>query len=450
MPSSAILHAEIVAVGTELTTGAKLDTNSQWLSLALAEQGIATRFHTTVADDLEAMLHVLREAVHRSDLVLVTGGLGPTQDDITRHALAELVRQELVLNTEALAHIESLFRRRHRPMPERNRVQALFPAGSEMLPNPRGTAPGIWMNVSRKGKTEPALLAALPGVPSEMKRMFEKEVQPRLPLGKQVIRRARIHCFGVGESAAEEMLGDLTARGGDPDIGITVHEATITLRITAHGETPQHCDEKIETARQEIRRRMGRLVYGEEDEELHDVVVRLLRQSGQTLCTAESGTGGLLSYRLSETPHHRAVYAGGLVAADEESLLRLLPQNTTGRTEENPLENHPPASSPALPAETVPAERRQRAADIATSARRHFGADFALAVLDCPEFHPDDKNDEAPHALVAIADQTGVLVEPVALFGDPSIRKSRTAKVVLNLLRLKLLPACTEEPLPGC
>ena len=355
-------------------------------------------------------------------------------------------------------------------MPERNRVQALFPAGSDMLPNPRGTAPGIWMKVPRKGKTEPALLAALPGVPSEMKRMFEKEVQPRLPLGNRVIRRAQIHCFGVGESTAEEMLGDLTARGGDPDIGITVHEATITLRITAHGETPQHCEEKIETARQEIRRRMGRLVFGEGEEELHDVVVRLLRQSQQTLCTAESGTGGLLSYRLSETEHHRDISAGGLVAADEESLLRLLQQSSSGKTEDEPPEDRPLSSSLPLPADvlsagtpsaetrpagtrcagTPSAERSQRAAEIAASARRHFGADFALAVLDCPKFSPDDNTGEAPCAFVAVADQNGTTVEPVALFGDPAIRKSRTAKAVLNLLRLKLLPASAEEPPSGC
>jgi nicotinamide-nucleotide amidase len=177
------MHAEIIAVGTELTTGAKLDTNSQWLSLELAAVGIPVKYHTTVADDLEAMLGVLRDAVNRSDVVLVTGGLGPTLDDLTRDCMAELVQAELVLHEPSLEFIKSLFAHRKREMPERNAVQAMFPEGSTPLANPRGSAPGIWMEVPRKGSPIPCQLAAMPGVPSEMKRMFQREVLPRLPAG---------------------------------------------------------------------------------------------------------------------------------------------------------------------------------------------------------------------------------------------------------------------------
>jgi nicotinamide-nucleotide amidase len=145
------MHAEIIAVGTEITSGAKLDTNSQWLSLQLAEAGIPVDFHTSVADDLAAMVAVLRTAVGRCGLVIVTGGLGPTLDDLTRQAIAELMGVELVLHEPSLAFIEELFAKRGYQMPERNRVQAMFPRGTQPLANPRGSAPGIWASVARDG-----------------------------------------------------------------------------------------------------------------------------------------------------------------------------------------------------------------------------------------------------------------------------------------------------------
>lgn len=410
------MHAEIVAIGSELTTGAKLDTNSQWLSLALAERGVATHFHTTVADDLEAVTGVLRAAVNRSDLVLITGGLGPTLDDLTRQAMAELVQRELVLDVASLQHIESLFRRRNREMPERNRVQAMFPAGSRPIPNPRGTAPGVWMEVSRKGKDEPCLLAALPGVPSEMKRMFEAEVVPMLPAANAVIRRACINCFGVGESTAEELLGELTARGRDPDVGITVHEATITMRITAAGPTAEECDCKIAAAKIEIRERLGSLVFGEEEEELEHAVAALLIERGRTLATAESGTGGLLAYRLSAATRTGGGFRGGIVAPGECDLPACFDEAADGDLSRSDL-----------------------ARRTAVAVRKRFQSDYGLAILDCPDFDPDDGEAASPVTYIALATGEQSLAARTELFGDPAIQKSRTVKAALNLLRLKLL-----------
>src|SRR5579863_9896996 len=205
------MHAEIISIGSELTTGAKLDTNSQWLSIELAAIGIPVQFHTTVADNRAANLAVLKNAVERADVVLITGGLGPTLDDLTREVLAELIGVELVLHEPSLQIIREMFARRKRDMPERNVVQAMFPQGSEVIPNPRGTAPGVWMEVPREN-LEPCRIAAMPGVPSEMKGMFTQFVLPRLQTGQAgalIIRRARINCFGLGESHAEEMLKDL-------------------------------------------------------------------------------------------------------------------------------------------------------------------------------------------------------------------------------------------------
>ena len=148
------MHAEVISVGTELTTGAMLDTNSQWLSLELAEIGIPVHFHTTVADNLEAMVGVLRIAADRSDVIIITGGLGPTLDDLTRQALAAVLGTELVLDQQSLEWIRSIFAQFKREMPERNVVQAYFPAGSQPLPNPRGTAPGIWAEIPRSGQEQ--------------------------------------------------------------------------------------------------------------------------------------------------------------------------------------------------------------------------------------------------------------------------------------------------------
>jgi nicotinamide-nucleotide amidase len=410
--------AEIIAIGTELTTGAKLDTNSQWLSIELAAVGIPVRFHTTMADDLPAMVEAFRAAVKRSDLVLITGGLGPTLDDLTRQALAELAGVDLVLHEPSLAFIRDMFARRNRPMPERNLIQAMFPAGSEPIGNPRGTAPGIWMAVAREGGGV-CLIAAMPGVPSEMTRMFRHEVLPRLPAGGSVIRRARVHCFGVGESHAEQLLGDLTARGRDPDIGITVHEATITLRITAQAGTAAECEEKIATARHAIRVCLGELVFGEEEDELEHVVVRLLNERGLTLSTAEAGTGGLLAHRLTDVAGFERSYLGGIVAPTDAAKCESL-----GVAAELLREAGPVCTAVA--------------AAMAEGCRNRFGSDFALAITECPRFDPDDPHAAAPAAYVALAGEGIAEVRDVVLLGDPAINKSRTAKTALNLLRLHL------------
>src|SRR5690348_3541909 len=168
------MKCEILSIGSELTSGQNLDTNSQWLSRRLAEIGIPVGWHTTVADDLDANVEAFRIAAGRARLVLASGGLGPTQDDLTREALARAAGVELVLNELMLAQIEAMFRRRGRSMPERNRVQALFPLGAEPIPNDRGTAPGVWMRIGG------CAIAALPGVPPEMFHMFESQVRPRL------------------------------------------------------------------------------------------------------------------------------------------------------------------------------------------------------------------------------------------------------------------------------
>ena len=414
------MQAEIIAIGSELTTGAKLDTNSQWLSVELAAVGIPVAGHSTVADDLDDMVGILHRAVDRSDVVLLTGGLGPTLDDITRHALAKLVGRELVVDEPSLEFIKSLFARRNRRMAERNAVQAMFPEGSQPISNPRGTAPGIWMEVPRPDQPSPCHLAAMPGVPSEMKRMFQNEVLPRLSGKGMVIRRARVNCFGVGESDAEAKLGELTARRREPEVGITVHEATITLRITAHGRSEQECQASIAETKALIRKRMGSLVFGEDDEELEHVVVRMLNQRKLTLATAESGTGGLLAHRLTEVDGFESCYLGGLIVPTDHAKHELLD------VDNSLLANAGPVSA-------------EVAQEMARGCRRQFGTDFAVAVTECPRFDPDDTQADAPSAFVSLAGNDLLEVNEHTLIGDPVLVKSRAAKIALNLLRLHLI-----------
>ena len=265
------MHAELIAIGDELTSGQRLDTNSRWMAAELGVLGIPVTFHTTV---IEAGLEAFRLAAGRAAIVVVTGGLGPTADDLTRDVLAAAAGVPLDLSEAALVAVESRFVRRGMPMPESNRRQALFPLGSRIIPNPDGTAPGIDVDIPRVGGQ--CRIFALPGVPSEMKTMWRATVEPALvamlPERATIVQR-RIKCFGAGESAIESMLPDLVRRGRDPLVGITAHEATITLRIAARGRDEADCLAKIAPTEATIRQCLGTIAYGVEDDEIEDAAV---------------------------------------------------------------------------------------------------------------------------------------------------------------------------------
>lgn len=415
------MHAEIIAIGTELTTGAKVDTNSQWLSQELSSVGIPVHFHVTVGDNLEENVDVFESAARRSDIVLITGGLGPTLDDLTRDVLSRLTGTPLVLHEPSLEVIRSMFARRNREMPERNVVQAMFPKGSQPIPNRRGTAPGIYVEWTRPNGTM-CRIAAMPGVPSEMKVMFRDDVLPRLRMlcgSGRVIRHARVNCFGLGESAAEELLGDVTARNRDPEVGITVHEATITLRIVSEAATIDEALRKIDDTKAVIYQRMGPYAYSEDDDELEHVVVRLLNERQRSLATVESGTGGLLSHRITEVPGHQRCFRAGLVLPNDAAKMTAL----------------------QIAEETLRAAGSVSAAvaeSMARAGRARFGTDFALSVTECSRNEFSETDATAPTAYIALADDSGTDVRELNLAGDPAMIKSRVVKSVLNLLRLRL------------
>jgi nicotinamide-nucleotide amidase len=404
------MNAEIIAIGSELTSGAKLDTNSQWLSVELSEIGIVVKYHSTMADDRDAMLEVFRTAANRSDLVLVTGGLGPTRDDLTRELLAELTSTELVLDEASLAFIRDMFEKRGRVMPERNDIQAKFPAGSTPLHNPIGTAPGIWCEVAREGRS-PSCFAAMPGVPSEMKRMFAEQVRPRLPGGQQVIRRLDIHSFGQGESAVEEMLGDLTDRGRNPEVGITASKATITLRIAAHAESVEACEAMLAETRQQIYDTLSDLIFGERSDTLEGAVLAQLAERGETVAVADAGTLGLICQLAAATRHSTTSFAGGTVVG------------TTLKQQ----------ASTAAQADLISEQAARR---MATECRESFGSDYALAIT--PYSEPDG-DDGLRSCYLALAGPGICTAHEHQILNDMSIAGPRAAKTAFNMLRRHLL-----------
>ncbi len=408
------MRAEVIAIGDEITTGQRLDTNSQWLSQRLTELGIEVAFHTTVGDELADNIAVFRAAIQRADIVVATGGLGPTADDLTRDAIAAATDTKLWRDAASLAHIERLFKVRGREMPERNSVQADFPEGAVPIPNEHGTAPGIEMIVTREGRS-PCEVFALPGVPVEMHEMWQASVATRINLlrsDQTVIRHRRIKCFGTGESQLEAMLPDLIQRGREPKVGITVSDATITLRITATGCDEPTCLCAIEPVVAVIRESLGELVFGEEEDELEHVVMRLLAERGQTLAVAEWATAGRITRWLSALDPGANIFVRGAVI---ENLAQL---NSLCAIPEN-----------AEPYDPVVAEA------IAAAIRLNARADWGLAVADYP---PDPFAAEA-HVCIAIASAEKTRKLRFGCASHPAILQTRTAKQALNVLRLELL-----------
>jgi len=316
--------AEVIAIGDELTSGQRLDTNSQWLSRELGLLGIPVGYHTTVCDTLEAGVEAFSAAARRTQVVLATGGLGPTADDLTRDVLARVAGVELFCCETALAAVEARFARRGMEMPESNRLQAMFPVGSRPIPNPDGTAPGIDLPLPPAtgwGRGQGSRIFALPGVPAEMRRMWRETVAPaieRVADGRRVLRHRRLKCFGAGESGIEALLPGLIERGRDPTVGITAHEATITLRISAWADDESGCRQKIAATEQLIRSALGRLVYGVEDDEVEDAAVAALLQAADSLACIEAGTAGRVVSLLAPAAGRPglpspSVFRGGLV-----------------------------------------------------------------------------------------------------------------------------------------
>jgi len=418
--ASKSMEAEIIAIGDELTSGQLLDTNSQWLSQRHEELGIPVCFHTTVGDQLDAIVEVLKIAIRRADVLVTTGGLGPTADDLTREAIAEATGRPLRLDAQAMAHVRGIFRRRGRPMPKQNERQAMLPAGSRMIANPEGTAPGVFLELPRPERP-PCRLFALPGVPAEMRQMWVESVAGILRQarrGARVVQHRRIKCFGAGESQIEAMLPDLVRRGRHPRVGINASQTTIILRVTATGATEAECREVAAPTVATIYECLGDLIFGEEDDELEHAVSRLLRERGQSVATCEWGTGGMVAHWLRQAGCPAEHFPGGMVVASQTALVRAV--GVDGRF----ARDHPPCSG-------------AMARVMAESCRRQLATDYGLAVSAAPE--PSAQAAGPPSVFLALAGPEGLREKAVPYTGHPATLTIYCAKHALNLLRLALL-----------
>jgi nicotinamide-nucleotide amidase len=308
------MRAEIIAIGSELLTPYRLDTNSLFLTDGLNQVGIRVVHKAVVGDSLDDMRASFRQALDRADLIVACGGLGPTDDDRTREAVADLLGRKLELNQSVLRHIQELFRRFGRVMPEINRRQAMVPEGATVIPNPRGSAPGLWIEASGH------ILILLPGVPSELRAMFEQEVRPRLTrLGHDERLFTRdLRITGLPESEVEQRVSPLYALYPDTETTILASPPGIQLHPRVWSRDPAQANQILDEMVKRMALALGEHLYSTEGEMLEEVVARALTENRATIAVAESCTGGLLAERLTNIPGSSSYFLGGVVCYSNE------------------------------------------------------------------------------------------------------------------------------------
>jgi nicotinamide-nucleotide amidase len=302
---------EVVAVGTELLLGQIVNTNAAVIGSALAEHGHSAHFQQVVGDNLARVSDSLRTAISRSDAVIITGGIGPTQDDLTREALCEATGREMMFSDEYAAFLREWWERRGRVMPESNLKQAEYPEGAVLLPNPRGTAPGLML------EHEDTIIFCIPGVPAEMEFLLESEIVPALREragGNSTLVSRLLRSWGRSESDVAETLADIYAATTNPSVAFLASGGEIKVRLSAMAESPELAAAMIDPLDVEVRSLLGDSIFGVDDETIQVVLFRLLEERGWKLGAAESVTGGLLSAALTEIPGSSAYFAGGVVA----------------------------------------------------------------------------------------------------------------------------------------
>ncbi|HEX6257477.1 MAG TPA: competence/damage-inducible protein A [Euzebyales bacterium] len=354
------LRAWLVAVGSELVVGDVVDTNSAWLAQRLTELGIDVRRVVDVGDDLDDMVPVLRAAIADSDVVVVTGGLGPTADDVTRYAIADVAGVELERRAELAAGLEAYFAERGRSMPPVNLVQADLPVGADVLP-PVGTAPGFAVHIDR------TLVLCLPGVPSEMRRMTQDAVLPLLRErgGLAVTLRRTVRTAGITESEVAQRCAGLVERladGDTPQIAFLASGGQVRVQVAARAPDAAAAHARVDPVVDEIVALLGRAVVGLDDEDVEHAVARLLNDRGWTLAVAESVTAGGIGARLAVVPGASTWFAGGVItyATAAKGRLADVPEDVLG--------THGPVSEPTARA-------------MADGIRRRLGTDAAVAVV---------------------------------------------------------------------
>lgn len=412
------MPAEILTIGTEILLGQIVDTNAAYVAERLAEAGIDVYQKTTVGDNLGRVASAFREALGRADIIIATGGLGPTEDDLTREAVADVLGLKLVEDPEILQGIQKRFAARGLTMTENNRKQAQVPKGAEVLDNPRGTAPGLYVPAG-EGK----VIVLMPGVPSEMRPMLTEQVIPRLRdafgIRARIVSRVLKTC-GIAESKVDAAINDLFRTQRNPSIALLAHAGEIHIRLTAKADSPEAIAGMLDDLEARIRQRLGPLVFGRDAERLEDVLGGILRARGERLAVAESCTGGLIAHRLTNVPGSSDYFEGGVVAYSNAAKAAVL------GVPETLMARHGSVSREVAEA---------MAHGVRHLARSHYG----LATTGI--MGPGGATPGKPVGLVHIALnwEGGGLARHYRFLADRETNKVRVAQMALELLRRHLL-----------
>ncbi len=410
-------NAELLCVGTEILIGDIVNTNAAYISQKLCEMGINQYRQTAVGDNPERLADAINEALERTDILIMTGGLGPTYDDLTKEVAAKCMGRELVFDQEAYDNIKKIFNFRCRVMTKNNEKQAYIPTGSTVFHNDAGTAPGIAIEDFEKGK----VIIMLPGVPFEMKRMFEKSVMPYLAeYNEKQFHSVNVNIFGMGESAVEDVLSDLMKNSTNPTVAPYCGDGVVRLRVTARCDTKEECislcNKAVETITESA---VGEYVFGL-DTTLEAALCSILRENKMTVATAESCTGGLIAKRLTDTAGSSDVFGYGVVTYANEAKIKLL-----GVRAET-LEAHG-AVSP------------ETAEEMAFGARKLSGADIGVAVTGIAG--PGGGTPEKPVGLIyiGISSKLGVRHVRLTLNGDRNRVRILTSANALSEARKEVI-----------
>lgn len=420
------MNAEIVAIGTELLLGQNVDTNSSWLAQQLALLGFDVYSFQAVGDNEKRIEAALKLACERSQVVITTGGLGPTVDDVTRKVIGRLAQKQLVFNDNIAKSIEERFAkfRPGKPFPKVNLNQAFIPQGATVLPNPNGTAPGFIVKVGKSS------LACLPGVPSEMKAMFEESLRPflkSLSPGGVVIKSRVFRTTGIDESALNEKIVDIFEKSTNPTVGVLAHWEGVDIRLTAKAESAAQADALIDGLGKVLTTRLPNYIYGWDLDKLETIVGRLLTTRNWTLALAESCTGGLISHRITQVPGSSHYFLRGYVVYSNQAktdTLKVSPQ----------LLKDKGAVSPEV------------AQALATQVRLAAKSDVGMATTGIAG--PDGGSPEKPVGLVymAIADESSTQVFSFRFTGNRETVKLRASQTALELLRRYCLQLPLTDP----
>ena len=411
-----MLRAEIIAIGSELLTPHRTDTNSLWLTGRLNSVGIEVQLKTIVGDDESILEESVRDALRRSEVIISTGGLGPTEDDITRKVFARVIGRQLTLDYEVLEGIRERFASRGYQMTPNNERQALIPQGASVLPNPNGTAPGLKME--HEGK----LIVLIPGPPRENQPMFDDYVMPELERMSRGVRIAKrvLKVTGLGESALDDMIAPIYKEYTNPTTTILFTDSEIEIHLTATAETAARAEETAEELAARLEEKLGYYVYSTTGESLEEVVGHRLRIKQFTIATAESCTGGLVAERLTSIPGSSDYFAGGVVSYTNQTKTRLLD------VPEEVIEQHGPVSGEVAEA-------------MARGVKARIGATIGVSITGTAG--PGGGTDAVPVGTVYIglADDVVTSNRRLVLMGDRHLVRWRASTVALEMVRRRYL-----------